>query len=841
MTRFAAVRAIALAVGALMLAAPQADAAFTKEQLKCRGTIIKSAVKLHSTAAKTLSGCHKGRDGDKIGVGTDCNSIAAADTKSKVAGAQTKFSDAVGGSADKCAGIAPADVLYDGSCPAPCASVGAIVDMADVSDCLQCLVLSAAETMSDDNQGTSNAPLDKDNAKCNGAIGKGYVKLAATVLKEVTKCQSLAEKKEGAMDTVDCLAAATTNEKIGAAESGTQSGVLSGCSALTPPFGELDTCDNTDAGNAASCTAGGTRASAMSLVADILGLSGGGSGSTTTTTMAGAAGCPVRGELTLWAGVGTTECATNTDCTNADPDSPQTCDVALGRCVTDTSLDSGFGGLAHDADVNDKVYTAGVLNCPGSMTSDPCGECNVTGLDTSKDVGLCRCQSDNRIKCDAGFGNDSDDCGGGACVCYFGAPFPLSAGGTPACVVNRFSQNVSGTANVDTGDGLIDANLRSEVHLGINGVQPCPYCAGSCSVGGGACANDDDCGLCGDGATSCFTDQDCVNNSVATPCTFSTCNADTPRDGQRDGTCVGGADNGSSCDIDAENTSFPTRTNLPAGGGYSIDCLPNNNISGAGLKISLQQTTGTSSLSANVPCGDNPADDCFCRVCSKDRNPCNSDADCVDEGGSCSGATSFACAENSDCGSVDIGPCLAGIFRCQKNTAISCAVNGNADCVGFNAGTCDISTCSSDGTGVATKPNECNDGVCTDQGGGEGACTTGGPTETFCDGLLKGNGDGTFACGTNDDCAPVTIGVDGGNCTLTKTRECFLDPIVANGQASTSQPKAAAVFCIPPTGSATINIASALPGPGRAVNQASSKLFCSDGMTQYTAGAGNCP
>ncbi|MFT5041171.1 MAG: hypothetical protein ACI8TX_002143, partial [Hyphomicrobiaceae bacterium] len=91
-------------------------------------------------------------------------------------------------------------------------------------------------------------------------------------------------------------------------------------------------------------------------------------------------------------------------------------------------------------------------------------------------------------------------------------------------------------------------------------------------------------------------------------------------------------------------------------------------------------------------------------------------------------------------------------------------------------------------------------------------------------------------------CAPSVIGIDGGNCTLSKRRKCFLDPIVAEGVADPGNPIGAAVFCIPPTVSAAINGVAGLPGPARVVNQGVSVLFCAeDPDSVYTPGVGGCP
>ena len=93
-------------------------------------------------------------------------------------------------------------------------------------------------------------------------------------------------------------------------------------------------------------------------------------------------------------------------------------------------------------------------------------------------TGECRCANDKRAQCDTPFAADVDDCVGNTCDCYFGPPLPLSSGNVPACVVNRFAEDVRGTANVDTGEGVISARLASVVYLGENVLTPCSVCGG---------------------------------------------------------------------------------------------------------------------------------------------------------------------------------------------------------------------------------------------------------------------------------------------------------------------------------------------------------------------------
>jgi hypothetical protein len=266
----------------------------------------------------------------------------------------------------------------------------------------------------------------------------------------------------------------------------------------------------------------------------------------------------------LHAGTSGISCLTNGDCAVGK------CNTSISRCTTVTELDSGWTGIAHDSDVLDGVLTLTNLHCSGPFdggSSEPCGECYVTGL--APDAGACRCANNNTTRCDQPFQPDVNDCGGAVCNCYLGPPLPLSAGNTPACVVNRFANNISGTANVDTGESLGIVNLKAVVYLGENLIQPCPYCTGDPVAG----------------------------------------------DGIRGGTCVDGNNNGGTCDVDAASRTFPA----PGGAGHSLDCFPSNgkNVSGTGLTIDLEQSTGPLSLGSQVPCGF-PSDPelCHCGVCN---------------------------------------------------------------------------------------------------------------------------------------------------------------------------------------------------------------------------------
>jgi hypothetical protein len=420
-------------------------------------------------------------------------------------------------------------------------------------------------------------------------------------------------------------------------------------------------------------------------------------------------------------------CSTNDDCGGI-----AACDPTVGRCRTRTNLDIGWTGLAHEQDLDDVVPARLKLDCTGPA---PCGECTISGLDPQ--LGNCRCANDNRIPCFTPHAADEASCGGETCACYFGPPVPLSAGNVPTCLLNLVEDEVTGLVNVDEGSGTIEIPLLEEVFLGISILQPCPVCE----------------------------------------------NDPAPGNGQREGTCDGGLNDGETCDAQSENTTFTA----PGGARHSLDCFPDPGVSitPTGLRIPMVLGTGQSTLTAGVPCGLFGQDTCPCATCSDD--------------------PSVACSSDADCTAVSAG------------------------------------TCSRTASLVVPQPNACSDGVCNDLGGERGVCANG-PTDLYCDAITRADGRGFINCSSNLDCAESSIGVDGGNCSVSEQRACYLDPIVAIGVPHPAAPLGAAAFCTPPTSSTGVNNVTGLPGPTRWEQQSALTLFCARAPLQtYTPGTGGCP
>lgn len=244
---------------------------------------------------------------------------------------------------------------------------------------------------------------------------------------------------------------------------------------------------------------------------------------------------------------------------------------------------------------------------------------------------------------------------------------------------------------------------------------------------------------------------------VIQPCPV--CTGDTTaNDGVRGGTCSGGASAGLTCDASGSDPSYP------AGGGWtSYDCMPvvGNNISGLGMRMTRTETTGTATLNSGVACSAPYGSElCPCAVCSGNNN--------------------VACSSDAECAAVSAG------------------------------------TCTSNGSGVSRRPNNCSGLSCVAGSDDEGTCP---PSDdvAVCDGILEEDGRATIACGTNTDCDDFSsgYGVPFGTCTGSQPRSCFLSTIQATGVADSQHPRTVSALCVGPIGNGSVNSASGLPGPVR--------------------------
>lgn len=243
------------------------------------------------------------------------------------------------------------------------------------------------------------------------------------------------------------------------------------------------------------------------------------------------------------------------------------------------------------------------------------------------------------------------------------------------------------------------------------------------------------------------------------------------------GACDGGVRAGLPCAIDGTSALF---------GAVSYDCPPAGPAI-ATQSIAMTLTTGTQSrtLTASSPgcrAGGAGGLKCFCDVCDNRVTPCASNAEC-------------AAAGASVCGGLY---CFGG-----ANDGMACATS--AQC----AGTACV------GTGAATAPNQCSDGVCSantppdTDSCNEGTCA-GGPFETYC--AIE-----TFRSCTQDVDCPMP----GDTCSNGQLRQCFVDngavggAVSVCGQTGIPDARLGALFCAAPTTSAAVNAAFGLPGLAR--------------------------
>lgn len=772
-----------------------------KDGAKCQSGVIKTVEKYAATRAKDFVSCKK--DGLKEDTVTDGATLQSEcmfppDAKGKVAKAAAKITAAV---AKSCAGIDQATAFAG-----DCSSSGDLgLCLSQRADCRTCLILNATDAMTAPCDELDNGLVDGSCRQCGNLIVEEPEECDAGA--QTQTCELTCTNQVCGDGIVNNLAGETCDDGNLVDGDDCESNCIPstcGNSAVDAQFGEQ--CDN--GGSNSNTTPDACRENCLNPQCgdgvvdtgeecDDGNLISGDNCSSQCTCGPGSgeagcqdSNCPASGEIVIYAGTRETPCTTNTDC-EVDGAPVGTCDTGLGRCVTVTGLDTGFTGIAHGADVNDRITTRGRLLCPGpfdNLSSEPCGECVVQGLD-AENSNLCRCSTDNSVVCSEGFALDPDSCGisglscsvdndcrvcendssqscttdsdcpGSACLtglrtptcldgqcvgnceCYFGPPLPLSAGNTPACALNKFAQDVTGTANVDLGSGSITTNLKSVVFLGEAITIPCPYCTGDV----------------------------------------------TANDGVRDGTCVGGEDDGNPCDNNAVNETFPS----PTGDGGSLDCFPTigKNVSGTGLNLQLTQTTGLQTLTAQVPCEFGDAALCHC--------------------GLCTGNATLACSDDAFCASLGAGTCAKEGFTSPVD-------------------------------------NTCNNDNCVDVGGNQGECVDG-PAGQFCDGVTRANGEPFVTCVTNTDCDNTDCGGGAGaglcgTCQIGANRSCFLPTIEASGSADPQAPVGAAIFCVPKTSSAGINSVAGLPGAGRVINQARAKTFCASNPSQeYIPGTGGCP
>ncbi len=750
--------------------------------LACEREISKGLSKFTQAKIKALSRCR-----DAVLAGKFAGPCPDAKTTTAVAKAEAKLRSSVAkkcGGADKVCGTAGdetlASISWDmGACPnfesGGCSNV--ITHCGGIADCLACVGNAAVDQAVGLYYDDLAPSADSSVQRCQREIGRSAVKAFRAENKARQKCADSHLKGGGGScpdpKTTDAVARARAKAVAKICQAcGGGDGVCGGSGDLTPAaIGFPDSCPAVTVPGGAAC--GGAVNDLQGIVGcvscvtsfkafctDAIAAPGLGAYPSACNAIPGATPTPGPGNPTPTP-------TPPSGCGNGVIDGSEACDGAsvgsctLGctpfcQCVVPCTLpaqipeimnleflpgldsDSGWTGIADDVPYgNYAPFGAGRLaNCDWNLNSPTCGQCDIVGSAQYRGrVKNCLCtnlasrDTSSRTACDP----EASSCGGGeTCQCFQGAILPASSGGAPACIVNRFTQPLTGTVNVSlTGPhaGESDFAVRAEslLHNGLDLAKPCPQCVGD----------------------------------------------PVYMDGVKGGTCDVGARAGLACDVGGTHDLFSTVT---------FDCPPF--VAGSIGAIDIRaphETTATTTLPRGVRCTGTTGN-CACDTCATAASePCNANADCPG-GAICGGRR-----------------CLGG-----PNIGAGCTV----------ASQCPSSSCSR--PGQPSKPNSCEDGICTanpndPNGSDEGVCEAG-PFDQLC------SIDRFRSCLSNNDCNPPPLGtcdncVSGQVCE-TEARQCFLDPIVRTGTPGVERAIIGGTYCMTPVGAASINVVSGWPGPG---------------------------
>ena len=840
MTLDQAYRAVTVAVLAIVVAAPAAYAVIDdKNQRKCQETIAKEGGKYVKQRLKELTKC-----ADKNLKETGKCDLVKRDAK--LGKAESKLRSKI---EKKCGPdklplpSAALKVLgFPGKCPDPDSGDG--FTETDLTDCIFTTHRDFVDALFALQYGANGADAvldfetqtgDKDTAKrlqkCQKDIGKNGLKYVQTVQKEISKCRDRLNKgKTSGFLPENCgdnPIFTKPGEKIAKAESKVEKKVLKKC--VDADLALLDVCD----------TGGGPVTTAQDAVDCILATHRNATDDPDNSGLAApfptdmvdleyALGAVCGDNLVndpLQSVIGSRKIGTPPEeCDGSDdvacpgacgaPGSAFAClctDIARERVIEhDTAdLDNGWTGTSHDSTVVEGGgYVADLYDCDGPGGPDtlctvgpscqlaphqPCvSDAGCPGVGNA-----CRkrftatgphCNQNVQQPC-----TGDGDCPGLENFCRktpHGIPLPLSSGGVAVCIVNVFSEDVTGTTDLATGDFAVRLRQDSVTHLASGTLnQPCPTCGGFCDgPSGGA----------GPGTrTLCTSDADCPG---ATTCVL-------------DAVCAFGP-----------NEDQPCRRVAPFGndtllfGTPSVDCPPSpgNDISSGGLDILFNPaTTGTRTLTPSVACDAFGFGALKCIAGADTGRTCTVDSDCAGGGvgscqpqcfcptvggtpakpndcfAACRGGTSDyqACSADSQCpgGFCQPASCRAAAGVCVSGTAVGAACGADSDCAGGG---------------------QCGD----DDSSDEGFCPAG-PAQGLCSFTTpKG-------CTTNAECrpsgsCPFCLADDSEVCVFRK-KDCFPNEgITRTGMPGVPDRVGVAIYCIPDAGNSAVNNTAGLPGPG---------------------------
>jgi hypothetical protein len=387
------------------------------------------------------------------------------------------------------------------------------------------------------------------------------------------------------------------------------------------------------------------------------------------------------GEACDGAAVGSCQYGCKSNCQCADPCTlpAQVPEIMNLEFLPGLDSDSGWTGIAADVPYgNYQPFGAGRLaNCDWNLNSPTCGQCDVIHSAQYRGaVKNCRCtnlanrDASSRDICDP----EASSCTGAeTCECYQGAILPASSGGAPACIINRFTQQLTGTVNValtgaHAGESDLGIRVESGLHNGLGIAKPCPQCIGDPTI----------------------------------------------QDGVKGGTCDAGLRAGQPCDVAGTHDLFSTVT---------FDCPPfvNANIGYIDIRAP-HETTGTSTLTRGTKCT-GMVGECACSTCATAAaEPCNGNADCgpgiICGGRRCLGGPKFGaqCTNNSECPS---SLCNRPGEPSLQNSCLDgvCTLNPS-DPNGPDEGVCEAgpvdNLCSIDKFRSCSSDNDCNPPNCPD-------------------------------------------------------------------------------------------------------------------------------
>jgi hypothetical protein len=354
----------------------------------------------------------------------------------------------------------------------------------------------------------------------------------------------------------------------------------------------------------------------------------------------------------------------------------------------------------------------------------------------------------------------------------------------------------SATADLSECDGTTDTDCV--LHAATNGASfgpPTPITAG----GVAACltvAFDSDMTGTFDVVTGALTESSVLRfgyylgDSIGTPCPIcATVDAD-PELGEA-GTCQLGPNDGAPCTVDG--LAHP---GYGASRATSFDCPPDPANLVGDFRSTVVGTTGTTSFATS------PASP-RCSAAGFVTTQCLC--------GTCNTAGNITCTSNADCPESGGAPGICGGRRCLSGPLTGTPCSASSECAG---GSCAR-------PGEPTKPHGCADDedslvepLCRPVSADVGECVIG-PTDQIC-ALQPHRG-----CTSDIDCQPPS-GVIPGDVCISRTRPCFLDPIVAVGApdvpvGGVAHPLLAGTLCLGPTSRSAPNAVVGFPGPARFV------------------------